>query len=89
MQPTEELQTLNTKIKYLLNLLNEDMLDNREVNDIQTKLNVLCNELLILLEQQYLRIKAVSLGHHDDFKKEIETLFEINKLLESVLFIDE
>lgn len=81
------LVTIEIKLKFLLNLLSEGAEDN-EVTRIKKDIEDLVDNLFTLLEQQYQVIKNVEQGDYISFKEEAEKLHKINKLLESVLFVD-
>jgi len=87
MESNEEFQLMKRKVHFLLELLKYNSKNENDVINVKYQLNELSQNLLSLLENQYKVIKSVALGDYDEFKKEIETLFAMNELLVSIMFV--
>ena len=75
------------EMKFQIYELNEQLSKCESADEAESIINQLdeySDELINMLHTQYQNIKDVALGDHEQFKNEIQKLFEINSLIELI-----
>ena len=80
------IKEFKSKVEYLTERLkNSETAE--EASEILDEIDIYCDFLVEMINDQYQVIKDVAIGDHEVFKAEIEKLFEINRLIEKICLL--